>query len=187
MVPETSEPRQGIGKFSFGLTNWQTGRYNEKLPTVITTTHDSAHDSAHNTALSWSVHLARRQPQRLPRLFAALCLTFFVGLCLFHSPWPALLPPLALLLSLSEFVFPAQYQLTDKGASVRHGLTHLEIAWTDVRHAYLTEDGIKLSPLRAKNSRFEPLRGVYLRFDGANRDEVAAAVQRLRQESAARV
>ena len=94
--------------------------------------------------------------------------------------WLALLPTLALLLSLSEFFFPIHYTLTAETAAARHGLTALEIRWADVRHVYLTDDGMKLSPLRAKNARFEPLRGVFLRFDDTNREAVIEAVRRLR-------
>ena len=76
-----------------------------------------------------------------------------------------------------------RYTLTPQSASARHGLTLLEIRWADVRHAYLTDEGIKLSPLSAKNSRFEALRGVFLRFDDGNKDAVIAAVRRFRQET----
>lgn len=134
------------------------------------------------TIASWSVHLLRRQPQSGLRLLGAALGLFVLSLCVFHSVWLALLPVMAVMLSLSEFVFPIRYTLTAQSAQARHGLTALEIRWTDVRHAYLTEDGIKLSPLRTKNARFEPLRGVFLRFDDTNREAVIAAVQHLRQE-----
>ena len=137
--------------------------------------------------LSWSVHLLRRQPQRAPRLALVLLGVFSLALCLFHSFWLALLPAGVVLLSLSEFVFPVKYTLTAQSATARHGLTLLEVRWADVRHAYLTEEGVKLSPLRTKNSRFEPLRGVYLRFSEDNRAAVIAAVQEFRQERVARV
>ena len=136
--------------------------------------------------MSWSVHLIRRQPQRAPRLALAVLSTFVLSLCLFHSFWLALLPVAAVLLSLSEFVLPVRYTLTSQSATARHGLTLLEIRWADVWRAYLTDEGVKLSPLRAKNSRFEPLRGVYLRFDETNQEAVIAAVQRFRQECADR-
>ena len=112
-------------------------------------------------------------------------MVFLAGLCLFHSFWLAALPTLAALFSVSEFLFPIHYTLTAQSAAMRCGLTALEIRWADVRHAYLTDDGIKLSPLRAKNSRMEPLRGVYLRFDAAQRDSIIAAVTRLRAEDQA--
>ena len=139
--------------------------------------------SADESVLSWSVHLITRQPERPAQIGAVLLAVFALGLCVFHSLWLSLAPALALLFSLSEFVFPARYTLTPQSAAVRHGLTALEIRWPDVRHAYLTDDGIKLSPLRAKNSRFESLRGVFLRFDDHNREAVIAAVRRFRQEA----
>lgn len=139
--------------------------------------------SAEESVLSWSVHLIAQQPKRPAQLGAVLLAVFALGLCVFHSLWLSLAPVLALLFSLSEFVFPVRYTLTPQSAAVRHGLTSLEIRWPDVRHAYLTEDGIKLSPLQTKNSRFESLRGVFLRFDDHNREAVIDAVRRFRQET----
>jgi len=153
------------------------------LPTSVTT---SQRDRTEEGTLSWSVHLIRQQPQRAPRIAFALTGVLVLSLCLFHSFWLALLPAAAVFLSLSEFVFPVRYTLTAQSVMARHGLTLLEMRWEDVRHAYLTGEGIKLSPLRAKNSRFEPLRGIYLRFDTANQEAVIAAVQRFRQEAVAR-
>ena len=150
------------------------------LPTSITTTQP---EPAQEKTLTWSVHLIRRQPQQRLRLALILIGVFGLSLCLFHSFWLALMPAAALLLSLSEFVFPVRYTLTPQSAAARHGLTLLEIRWTDVRHAYLTEEGVKLSPLRSKNARFEALRGILLRFDGGNQEAVIAAVQRFRQEN----
>ena len=150
------------------------------LPTAVTITQ---RDQTEEAFLSWSVHLLRRQPQRAPRIGVALVGVLVLGLCLFHSFWLALLPAAAVLLSLSEFVFPVRYTLTAQAATARHGLTLLEIRWEDVQHAFLTDEGVKLSPLRAKNSRYEALRGVYLRFGDDNREAVIAAVQRFRQEA----
>lgn len=146
------------------------------LPISDAATHSEG-EQADRTAFSWSVHLIRRDNGRLPRIAAIVAGTLLLGLCLFHSFWLALAPVLALVFSLSEYLFPVHYSLSAQSAKSQHGLTSLEIRWADVRRAYLTEEGIKLSPLRAKNSRFEPLRGVYLRFDDANRDEVIAAVK----------
>ena len=126
----------------------------------------------------WSVHLLRRQARRLPTVAAVIAGALLLGLCLFHSFWLALLPVLAVVFSLSEYLFPIHYSLTAQSARSRHGLTSLEIHWSAVRHAYLTDEGIKLSPLRVRNSRFEPLRGIYFRFDVNNRDAVIAAVKK---------
>jgi hypothetical protein len=138
---------------------------------------------AQSKQLTWSVHLLRRQSHRLPKIICVLVLVFLSSIWLFHSFWLAMLPTLAALFSVSEFVFPIHYTLTTKSAAMKCGLTALEIQWSDVRHAYLTDEGIKLSPLRRKNSRMEPLRGVFLRFGEAHREEIIAAVTRLRQEA----
>lgn len=123
--------------------------------------------------------MIRQQPRKLPRLLAALALALLLGVCVFRALLPALLPVFVLLCSLSEYLLPIHYTLTEQSASARYGLAGTEIRWADVRHAYLTPDGIKLSPLREKNSRWEPLRGVFLRFDAANREPVIAAVRGL--------
>ena len=135
--------------------------------------------------LVWRVHLLRQQPRRLPRLLAAAAGIFLLSLILFRSAWLALLPVLAAMFSLSEFLFPARYTLTTQSAKVSFGLTTLEILWHDVRHAYLTDEGIKLSPLATRNGRWEPLRGVFLRFGDGNQEEIIAAVRHLRGEAQA--
>lgn len=129
------------------------------------------------------MHLSAGQPKRQAQIGLVLLAVLVLGTALFRSFWPALLPMLALLFSLSEYVFPIRYTLTAQSASARCGLSVLEIRWADVRHAYLTGDGIKLSPLAAKNSRFEGLRGVFLRFSGDNQDAVIHAVRRFRAEA----
>ena len=134
-------------------------------------------------SLSWSVHLSAGQPKRQTQIGLVLLVVLALGICLFHSLWLGLLPMLALLFSLSEYVFPIRYTLTAQTASARCGFSLLEIRWADVRHAYLTDDGIKLSPLAAKNSRFESLRGVFLRFGAENEEAVVAAVRHFRSEA----
>ena len=129
------------------------------------------------------MHLSAEQPKRQAQIGLVLLAVLVLGAALFRSFWLGLLPMLALLFSLSEYVFPICYTLTAQSASARCGLSVLEIRWADVRHAYLTDDGIKLSPLSARNSRFEALRGVFLRFGPGNQDAVTDAVRRFRAET----
>lgn len=133
--------------------------------------------------LTWTVHLLRRAPGRAK--LPALCLvgTVLLGLLLFQNLALALLPAAAFALSLSDFLLPVRYTLTDEGAQARSAVSHLEMAWADVRHAYLADDGVKLSPLRRRGSRWEPLRGIFLRFDDGNQDAVIETVKRLREEA----
>ena len=130
------------------------------------------------------MHLSAGQPKRQAQIGLVLLVVLALGVWLFRSFWLGLVPALALLFSLSEYVFPIRYTLTAQSASARHGLSMLEIRWEDVRHAYLADDGIKLSPLKLQFSRFESLRGVFLRFDAENRDTVTDAVKRLKAEAA---
>lgn len=136
-------------------------------------------------ALCWSVHLLREQPDKAKWLAASLLATLVLGLVLFHSLLLAMLPVMALALSLSEWLFPIRYTLTDTLARAQNGLTTLEMTWRDVRHAYLADDGIKLSPLRGKNSRFESLRGIFLRFGEDNAEQVKATVKHYLDEARA--
>lgn len=129
------------------------------------------------------MHLSAGQPQRQAQIGLVLLAVFVLGMALFRSFWLSLLPMLALLFSLSEYVFPIRYTLTAQSASARCGLSVLEIRWADVRHAYLADEGIKLSPLTAKNSHFEGLRGVFLRFSNDNQDAVIDAVRQFRAEA----
>ena len=129
------------------------------------------------------MHLSAGHPKRQVQVGLVLLGVLILGAALFRSFWLGLLPMLALLFYLSEYVFPIRYTLTAQTASARCGLSALEIRWADVRHAYLAGDGIKLSPLTARNSRFEPLRGVFLRFGSDNQNAVVDAVQRLRAEA----
>lgn len=129
------------------------------------------------------MHLSAGQPKRQAQIGLVLLAVLMLGIYLFRSLWLGLLPMLALLFSLAEYVFPIRYTLTAQSASARCGLSLLEIRWADVRHAYLTDDGVKLSPLTATNSRFESLRGVFLRFGSSNQDAVIDAVRRFRSEA----
>jgi hypothetical protein len=134
--------------------------------------------------LRWSVHLMKARPDATWRIVLCAVLVAIVATVIFRSLLLGLVPAAAIVLTLSEFLFPIHYSLTQKGVVLRNGLTWLEMPWTDVRHAYLAEDGVKLSPLRKKNARLEPLRGIFVRFGDQDREAVLDAVRRLRPASA---
>lgn len=133
--------------------------------------------------LEWTVHLIRKRPAAAWRIAACFLATLVFGTVVFGSVLLALLPGTALLLSVSEYWLPVRYTLGPSGARSRWGLVTLEIPWSDVRHAYLTDEGIKLSPLTVPGSRMESLRGVFLRF-GDNKDLVIETVRALRERDA---
>lgn len=146
-------------------------------------TNATAVPQAQEVVLTWTVHLLRREPGRAKILALCLGVALLLGLLLFHNLALALLPVAVFALSLSDFLFPVRYTLTAQGAQARSLVSHLEMPWMDVRHAYIAADGVKLSPLRQRGSRWEPLRGIFLRFDNENQDAVIDCVQRLREEA----
>jgi hypothetical protein len=141
-----------------------------------------AHSVQDETSLQWQVHLLRNQPARLPGILGAAILVFVGGVAFFHNVFLAFVPTLALILSLAEFLFPIHYTLNRDGARSRQGLWVIEMPWGDLQHVYLAADGVKLSPLRRRGSRMEPLRGVFLRFAG-NDDAVVATIRHFRDEA----
>lgn len=64
--------------------------------------------------MAWTVHLIRRRPDRLPQISIVLLVIFALSVFLFRSFWLALLPVFVVLLSLSEYVFPIRYTLTNQ-------------------------------------------------------------------------
>ncbi len=132
--------------------------------------------------LVWRVHLLRRRPERLWPLLLCGIGTLALGLLMFRNPLLALLPPLLLALSVGDFLLPVTYTLSETGVSARRVFSHLEMDWNAVRHVYAADGGLKLSPLERANSRWEPLRGILLRFADGNDAEVTDAVRRLREK-----
>lgn len=127
--------------------------------------------------LSWSVHLARRYPAKAVISLALIVAATTVGWTL-AGPYVALVVGIALVASLSDFLFPVKYILTPDGASCRMLLKSSEIKWADVKRCYVDNLGVKLSPLD-RVSKIEAFRGVYLRFE-SNEDEVIQTVKSLR-------
>jgi hypothetical protein len=135
-----------------------------------------------SAVLEWRVHLARGQPLQVAGVALGIVGSGALALSLFGSLPLALLVSIALFGATSEFLLPIQYRLTPEAAELRNGLARRRMAWTEVRKAYLAEDGIKLSPLDYP-SRLEAYRGLFLRF-ADNREAVVAAVRHFRAAAA---
>ncbi|MCC6444389.1 MAG: hypothetical protein IT210_13170 [Armatimonadetes bacterium] len=131
--------------------------------------------------LCWEAHLAPRQPLRAAMAVVVICLMLLLARLLFPSPLFMAASAFMLISSVSEFLFPVRYRLTDRGAHARTLTAHHFIAWGHVRKAYLTSEGIKLSPF-AHPSRLEGFRGVFLRF-GEDAKKVIEIVRRCREVS----
>jgi hypothetical protein len=83
-------------------------------------------------------------------------------------------------LATREFFLPVHYRLTKDGAWAEGFMSSYFIPWVRVKACHVGKEGLKLSPFGRKN-RFEPFRGVYLRFAG-NKEEVVEIVSNLARE-----
>ncbi len=129
----------------------------------------------------WSVHRVRQEPRKLVILIVLLLLSNAFLLLVFPEiyrsfPFLILLGNVMLLGSVSDYLFPVRFTLTEEGAAYRNLLFKKRISWSNVRNCYLSETGIKLSPLE-KRSRLENFRGFVLLFNN-NREEVIDHVRR---------
>ena len=141
----------------------------------------SAAPAGEKVRLAWRGHRLREEPTRVPQIAGAYAASVFVWWLVLPQPLLLSVPLLCLTVALNDFLFPMQFRLTDKGAHVDGGLTHLFIAWADVRRATTGKDGVYLSPF-AKSTRLEAFRGVRLRFAG-NAEVVLSVVRQLRSEA----
>ncbi|MHB1000272.1 MAG: hypothetical protein ACYC27_13610 [Armatimonadota bacterium] len=128
--------------------------------------------------LSWRVHLLMEKPVRMFLVASVLLISLYGCYVIFHSLFSIAVVLLLFAASLSDYLFPVRYEITEKGASSRTIFGKNTIEWDRVKKYYVDNCGIKLSSL-PKPSRLEAYRGVYLRF-GAHREEVVDAVRRMR-------
>ena len=81
-----------------------------------------------------------------------------------------------ILASTMEYWLGSSYQVNAKGVRSRTGLSLTAIEWPEVKRLIVEDHGIKLTPLE-KPSRLDPFRGVFLKFDRGNREQVLQALR----------
>lgn len=176
--------RQPVG--APGRRSYHTGGF---VLTMAATPQPSRSDATEASApriapaplpLEWRVHPARRDPWRALLLVGIIAASALLGAVSFGSWLLAGATAFLLTGATAEFLLPTRYRITPEGAEQRNLFAPRRIRWAEVKRAYLTEDGIKLSPL-GRPSRLESTRGVFLRF-ADNRSEVIAAVRFCRDE-----
>lgn len=132
-------------------------------------------------SMCWSVHLMRRQPQRVPILVLTLCIAAGLVWELFHTPLPVFAAIGLLLFAASEYMFPIHYRLTETRIYCRCGLSRTAMEWKAIRRCQIARSTMRLSPLAAP-SQLDAFRGITVRFahDGEPGDRasvLAFAVQ----------
>ncbi|MBV6459730.1 MAG: hypothetical protein HONBIEJF_02882 [Fimbriimonadaceae bacterium] len=127
-------------------------------------------------ALKWVVRLGDRHPERRWIVVALACFAGLAGQLMFRHPVMAAVGFGVVMLSAAEMFLPLRYRIDEQGVSARCGVSETAMAWSDVKRAWVNDEGIKLSPLETP-SNMDAFRGVYLRF-GDNRDPVLELVRR---------
>jgi hypothetical protein len=123
----------------------------------------SSSDASRSEGLIWRVHLARRDPRRLPvvgltMIFAALCVWM-----IFHAYLPVAAAVLLLCGAVQEYLLPSTYTLTPESACQQTGWSRHTLKWTEMQRCVLVKGGVLLSPL-PRPSRMDSFRGVFLRY-----------------------
>ena len=131
-------------------------------------------------ALTWTVWPARQRPLAAAILVAS---SVVLGVLVRRATGDTVLgvaAPIFVLGSLSSFLFPTDYRLTEEAIEVRSlGVTRSR-PWTEMRRMTVDATGVFLSPFEKRNW-LEAYRGLRLLF-GGNRDQVVSfAEARLRR------
>jgi len=134
-----------------------------------------APEAAPAAGLAWSAWPARERP------FAAAILVgsaVLLGVLVGQGTGDTVLAfaaPLFVLVSVSSWLLPTAYRLTDEALEVRSlGVTRAR-PWSEMRRMTVDETGVFLSPFERKNW-LDAYRGVRL-LTGGNRDQVVAFVE----------
>jgi hypothetical protein len=131
-------------------------------------------------ALTWSVHLVRRAPQRLPTLALVLFLGAGCVWMMFQQVLPVLAALLLLLGSCTDFLFPIRYRLNAEGLWADGLTSRMQLPWKEARRCMLEPRAVTVTPLPTP-SRLDAFRGVTLRFaptgEPGDRASVLAALR----------
>ncbi len=123
----------------------------------------------------WSAWPARERPVHAAVLLACVAVLGVVVKQATNDGVLAVAAPLFVLLSVSSWLLPTGYRLTDEALEVRSlGVTRVR-PWAEMRRMAVDEAGIFLSPFDRPHW-LEAYRGVRL-LTGGNRDQVVAFVE----------
>lgn len=129
--------------------------------------------------LEWRVHLA---PQRKgAALLAILGIAGSTYLIYLVEPSPFFVTIMAAVMvaSLSQFLFPIHYRLTEKYAEMRNFLSYERKEWTRYRTHHVFPDGVQLY-FDQRDLRGRILKGLFLYFDreGEKKEQILELVRR---------
>ena len=128
-------------------------------------------------AIAWTAHPARRRPHHVALVVAVVLLTAGAVLFSFESLFMTALAVVIVLVSVSSFLLPTHYRLTDEGLEERRLGVRRERRWQDLRRLEVGPEAALVSPF-ARPSRLDRYRGFVVLLDGADREAVIAELRR---------
>lgn len=122
-----------------------------------------AGDSEVDSGLHWRIHLLRQKPDRLPALLMVLAIGATCVWLMFGALLPVLAAVALLTGSVSDYLFPISYRLTNQEVALESLTARIALPWKEVRRCRLHTHAILLTSLAAP-SRLDAFRGIFLRF-----------------------
>jgi len=121
--------------------------------------------------LTWTAHPARRRPRDVALVVAIVSTTAGVVLWTFESAFLALLAVVFLLLSVSSFLLPTRYRITEDGIEAARALVVRRRRFADLRRLEVGADAALVSPL-PRPGFLDRRRGLWIWLDGADRERL---------------
>jgi hypothetical protein len=129
-----------------------------------------------NVLATWTAHPARRRPRDVALVVAVVATTMAVVLMSLESALLAALAGVLLLVAVAPFLLPTRYVVTDEGVAAERAFHRRERRFADLRRLEVGERAALLSPFR-RPSWLDRSRGLYVLFDGADRERVVAILR----------
>jgi len=128
--------------------------------------------------LAWSIRPYEQAPEKRWVILAVAVLAMIFGTTVFRQPLLGIFGFVIILGATVEFWLGSSYKLDAKGATSRTGISISAIEWANVKRIVVAKTGVKLSPLTDETSRLNAFRGVLLKVNDANREQVLDAVRK---------
>ena len=139
---------------------------------------DSVKDNKQEVLLSWKVSLVGKDGILKPLVaITIIVLVLILGAYLHRDILLVSIAAGIFFLATADYFIPMHFWITGEAAYRRTVFGTKFMRWSNVKHCYLDDKGIKLSPL-VNASRAEAFRGLFLYF-GDNRDELVETVRNL--------
>ena len=124
----------------------------------------------------WTAHPARERPREVALVVAVLFLTAGAVLASFQSLFLMVLATIILVITVSQFLFPTHYTITDVDVSERRLWVRKSRRWQDLRRVQVGVGAVLVSPFR-KPSWMDRYRGLILMYGSTDKDELVRIVK----------